>query len=48
MRKIDASDVLVSCGFVSLLVGLWWLLPAAAMIIGGLLLMGLGLLLAGK
>jgi hypothetical protein len=48
MKRFDAADILTGAGFVIVLVGLWWLLPAAAMIIGGLGLMALGLLVAGR
>lgn len=47
MRLFDLSDVLIVCGFGCVLVGLWWLLPALAMIVGGAGLMWLGMLLGG-
>lgn len=46
--KFDTSDGLIVAGTGCVFVGLWWLLPAAAMIVGGLLLVALGLLLARK
>lgn len=48
MRWFDVSDLLVVVGFVCLLVGLWWLSPAAAMIVGGLGLIMVGLVSASR
>lgn len=46
--NLDVSDLLIICGFGCVLVGLWWLLPAAAMIVGGLGLIVVGILLTGR
>ena len=43
---MDFNDVLALLGFISLSIGLWWVYPPVALIVGGILLMAVGTLRA--